>query len=80
MCETVKNYTCEKYIVSYADKLRTLKYPQDKFLLKEVISRLLSWYKHEIDKIVKSNYIVNKNDHTKSISVLIELNEQIKGM
>ncbi len=77
MTETIKDYTTEKYIISYADKLKELKYPADENLITVIVNRLLEWYHNEIAKISKSNYIVNKSDHIKSINVLTEIKKRI---
>ena len=74
---TIQDYTTEKYIISYAEKLRLLQVPQDIKLIRIIVKRLLEWYESEISTIEKSHYIVNKKDHHKSIDILKKIQNEL---
>ena len=74
---TVDDYTTEKYIASYSKQLRDLSLPEDFDLIKEIVTRLVDWYETNINDIRNSRFIENKEEHTKSMSLLQEFKREL---
>ena len=72
---TIKDYTRDNFILSYANKLKKLSYPDDKSLINIVTKKLLEWYDIEIEEIKVNQFISNINVHCKSIMILKEINK-----
>ena len=78
LSKTISDYTRENYILSYADKLKEMQYPNDKIRIQFIVKELLNWYSSNFQKILDSKYIVNKSEHQKSYSLLKEMNDLLK--
>lgn len=72
---TIKDYTRNNFVLSYANRLKGLSYPDDKSLINKVTTKLLEWYKDEIDEIKLNQFVGNINEHYKSIEILEEINK-----
>ena len=70
---TIKDYTRNNFVLSYARKLENLSYPDDKSLINKVTTKLLEWYKDEIKEIKANQFVGNIDEHYKSINILEEL-------
>ncbi len=74
LSQTIKQYSNDNYIVSYANQLTNIEYPKDKIKFSLLVERLFEWYCNEIEKIKKSEFTLSKDAHYKSLSILKELN------
>ena len=70
MSRTIKDYTTDNFISSYADQLKKCKYPEDKTILLILLNKLSGWYKKEIEVIMKGEYIHSKESHRKTYELL----------
>lgn len=75
LSKTIKEYSNDNYIISYADQLLTIKYPDDKMKFSLLVNRIYDWYKEEIAKIKSSEYVLAKASHIKSYQIITELRE-----
>lgn len=73
LSQTIKQYSNDNYIISYANQLSSIKYPDDSVKFSLLVNRLYEWYVKEIDKIKKSEYILAKDSHFKSFKIISEL-------
>lgn len=73
LSNTINDYSREHYILSYTKKLNMLKYPNDTELIIKLVNRLLSWYEIKMPLIMESKFVVNKEEHKKSIYLLQQL-------
>lgn len=74
---TIKEYTTDNFIRSYAEQIEAIEYPREKVKLLLLTNKLIEWYKDEIPKIEKDKYIYNKESHVKSFIILKELNNYL---
>ena len=72
---TIKDYTRDNFVISYAKRLKDLSYPDDKSLINKLSIKLLEWYKDEIKDIKLNQFVSNINEHYKSIKILEEINK-----
>jgi len=79
LSKTVKEYTTDNYIASYAEQLATINYPEEKDNLILLIDRLLEWYELEMKEIQKSDYVRSKESHKKSYKLLKELKDLLQA-
>lgn len=77
LCETIMQYTNDRYIVSYAKQLKSITYNDDKEVFIELVSKLYQWYKESIDKIMASEFTLDKPAHQKSMRLLKQILEYI---
>lgn len=79
LSKTVREYTTDNYIASYAEQLTTINYPDEKDSLIGLIDRLLEWYELEMKEIQKSDYVRSKESHQKSYKLLKELKNLLEA-
>lgn len=79
LSRTIREYTTDNYISSYAEQISSIKYPEEKEKLVILIEKLLEWYQNEIDIIKKGEYIHSKSSHEKSFLLLEEMKELLKA-
>ena len=78
LSRTIREYTTDNYISSYAEQISSIIYPQEREKLAILISKLLEWYQNEIDVIKKGEYIHSKSSHEKSFLLLKEMKELLE--
>ncbi|MBU1020618.1 MAG: hypothetical protein KJ847_05335 [Firmicutes bacterium] len=77
--KTILEYTTDNFVTSYAEQIVTLKYPDQKHDLVQLIDRLLEWYEVEMKEIQKSDYVRSKESHQKSYSLLLDMKRILAG-
>lgn len=77
LSRTVMEYATDNYISSYAEQLKTIKYPQESSKLIILVDRLVDWYSKEIEVIKKSEYIHSKKAHERSFELLLCLKDEL---
>lgn len=75
LTKTIREYTRDNFIISYSTKLCELTFPKDKKKMNILSSKLLDWYKVNIDDIKCNQYLPNIDSHLKSIKILEQLYE-----
>jgi len=77
LVNTIISYTCNQYIISYAQQLQVAIGKDESALVKELSDRILKWYKQEIITINNNRFIYDKDAHVKSIIILEELSQLV---
>ena len=77
LSKTIRDYTTDNYIVSYAQKLEQLSYPEDRQRIILIINRLKEWYEEYLPEIRSNKYIHNLRSHEKSYEILSNLENQL---
>ena len=77
LSKTIRDYTTDYFISSYAEQIALIQYPNEKDKLIILIDKLLEWYSNEIKVIQKGEYIHSKESHKKSYELLLEVKELI---
>jgi len=77
LAKTIMDYSTDNYIRNYALKLTQLHYPEQKEQILIVVTRLLDWYRVEIETIKSQQYVHNKEAHIKSYEILENLTQTI---
>lgn len=73
LSRTIREYTTNNFISSYAEQMSDIDYPRDKEKLIVLTDRLLEWYSKEIKVIKNGEYIRSKESHEKSYLLLKEM-------
>ena len=68
--KTICDYTTDNFITSYANKLKTLNYPENKDQILLLTKRLKDWYDIYIKEITSNKYIHNLEAHQKSFELI----------
>lgn len=71
--KTIREYTTDNFIQSYAAQLLDVRYPQEQQRLYILVSRLLAWYDGVFDHIKNDPYVHSKDAHLKSHDLLNKL-------
>jgi hypothetical protein len=79
LSRTIRDYTTDYYISSYAEQICSVKYPSDEEILLILINKLISWYESEMKRIQEGEYIHSKESHKKSYELLLEVRELLKS-
>ena len=74
---TICDYTVDNFILSYSKQLKHLSLPEDYERIATIVKRLTEWYKLNINGINNSQFILNKEEHNKSMSLLIEFRDKL---
>lgn len=77
IAKTIKEYSTDNFIQSYADQLLQIRYPSETQRMYVLVGRLLAWYDEVIDAIRKDPYVHAKEAHAKSHRLLKKLFELI---
>lgn len=76
LCDTIMQYTNDRFIVSYAKQLKNIAYDEKEVFI-ELVTKLYDWYVESIDKIMSSEYTLDKPAHRKSMNILKQILEYI---
>jgi len=79
LSKTIKEYSTDNYIVSYAEQLRVIKYPEEKEKMIILVTRLRNWYDQEIETIKIGQYIHSKEAHLQSYKLLQNLEKLLSS-
>ena len=71
--ETINSYTVRNFIKAYSKQLVKLDPEKDIEIMKIIVDRLIEWYQKNMSLIQNSKFVLNKEEHQKSYSLLIEL-------
>ncbi len=77
LSETIIQYTNDNFIRSYANKMSLFQDTIDNEMFGLIVGKLLDWYKNELPKIEKNEYVVNKESHLKSYHLLERWHQMI---
>lgn len=79
LSQTIMQYSNDNFIKSYAKKLLNIEFPKDKEILIKLVDNLFNWYTSKIEEIKSSDYVISKETHLKSYSILKNLKEQLNN-
>ena len=72
MLGTIKQYSCDPYVISYLNKLKSAIYDEDMYMIKILISKLNEWYDENILDIEENRWVINLESHHKTQKLLRE--------
>lgn len=72
MLGTIKQYSCDPYVISYLNKLKSAIYDEDIYMIKILISKLNEWYDENILDIEENRWVINLESHHKTQKLLRE--------
>lgn len=78
LSKTIREYTTDNYIQSYAEQISRINYPEDKEKFYILVMKLLHWYNSEIKVIKSDKYIYEKKSHIKSYELLLQLKQKLE--
>jgi len=78
LSKTICEYSTDNFIVSYAEQIKDVEYPEDLDTMTILIDRLIVWYEEEMQRIINDDYIHSKQSHIKSYNLLKELKKLIQ--
>lgn len=74
MLGTIKQYSCEPYVMSYLNKLKEAIHDEDYYMIKILITKLNEWYDENINEIEENRWVINVSSHHKTQKLLREFN------
>lgn len=72
MLGTIKQYSCEPYVVSYLNKLKQAIQNEEVDMIKVLISKLDEWYEEHITAIEENRWVINIDSHHKTQRLIKE--------
>lgn len=72
MLGTIQQYSCDPYVISYLNKLKSAIQDQDFDMIRVMINRLNEWYEENINAIEENRWVINLDSHHKTIRLLKE--------
>ncbi|AIO19544.1 hypothetical protein KQ51_01668 [Candidatus Izimaplasma bacterium HR1] len=72
MLGTIKQYSCDPYVVSYLNKLKSAMKSEDFEMIKIMINKLNEWYEENINAIEENRWVINVDSHHKTQRLLKE--------
>ena len=72
MLGTIKQYSCDPYVVSYLDKLKQAIQDENEFMIRVMIEKLNEWYDENIFDIETNRWVINLSSHYKTQKLLKE--------
>jgi len=72
MLGTIKQYSCDPYVISYLNKLKDAMANEDFSMIKIMISKLNEWYEENINAIEENRWVINVDSHRKTQRLIKE--------
>ncbi len=72
MLGTIKQYSCDPYVLSYLNKLKVALQDEDFDMIKVMINKLDEWYAENINAIEENRWVINLDSHHKTQRLLKE--------
>jgi len=72
MLGTIKQYSCDPYVVSYLDRLKEAIQTESLEMIRIMIMKLNEWYEENIFDIETNRWVVNVDSHRKTQRLLRE--------
>ena len=76
---TIQDYTVENFIQTYSNQLTKLDFVRDHDKLLYIVNELVDWYKGNIDSILTSKFVMNKQEHVKSYELLCKFLDKLRA-
>lgn len=72
MLGTIKQYSCDPYVISYLNKLKEAIKAEDFNMIKILIQKLDHWYEENMNAIEGNRWVINLDSHHKTQRLLRE--------
>jgi len=72
MFGTIKQYSCDPYVISYLDRLKNAIQNQEIDMIKIMIFKLNEWYNENISDIETNRWVINLDSHHKTRKLIKE--------
>lgn len=72
MLGTIKQYSCDPYVLSYLDRLKQALQEESVDMIKIMIKKLNEWYEENIFDIETNRWVINVDSHHKTQRLLKE--------
>jgi hypothetical protein len=72
MLGTIKQYSCDPYVVSYLNRLKEAIQKEEIEMIKIMISKLNEWYEENITAIEENRWVINVDSHRKTQRLIKE--------
>jgi len=72
MFGTIKQYSCDPYVISYLDRLKNAIHNQEIEMIKIMIYKLNEWYNENINDIETNRWVINIDSHHKTRKLIKE--------
>ncbi len=72
MLGTIKQYSCDPYVISYLNKLKDAIVNEDFAMIKIMINKLNEWYEEHISDIEQNRWVINVDSHHKTQRLIKE--------
>ena len=72
MLGTIQQYSCDPYVISYLNKLKSAIHSKDFEMIRIMINKLDEWYNENINQIEENRWVINKESHHKTQRLLKE--------
>jgi len=72
MLGTIKQYSCDPYVISYLNKLKDAIVNEDFCMIKIMINKLNEWYEENIIAIEENRWVINVDSHRKTQRLIKE--------
>jgi len=70
MLGTIQQYSCDPYVISYLNKLKSAIQAEDFEMIKIMINKLNEWYEENIVAIEENRWVINVDSHHKTQRLL----------
>ena len=72
MLGTIKQYSCDPYVVSYLERLKDAIQKQELRMIRIMIEKLNEWYEDNISEIESNRWVINVGSHRKTQRLIKE--------
>jgi hypothetical protein len=72
MLGTIKQYSCDPYVISYLNKLKDAIANENYPMIKIMIQKLNEWYEENMDAIEENRWVINVDSHHKTQRLIKE--------
>ncbi len=72
MLGTIKQYSCDPYVISYLGKLKVAIQKEEIDMIRIMIDKLNEWYEENINEIEENRWVINIDSHHKTQRLLKE--------
>jgi len=72
MLGTIKQYSCDPYVLSYLNRLKDAIRNEDFGMIKIMINKLNEWYEENINAIEENRWVINLDSHHKTQRLIKE--------
>ena len=79
MLGTIKQYSCDPYVVSYLDTLKSAIQKREITMIRIMIAKLNEWYEDNMMDIETNRWVINLNSHHKTQRLIKEFMFKFKS-